>query len=169
MVNKINIIRIKKRKTCSRRPPRVFIIYVILLYFALNLQNAHKVWGRKFNHLMREYLMEYINKIELQGKVGTVRPREVNGNRVVNFSLVTDHLYKNRDGNAVSEATWFNIAAWEGRDITGLDQIVKGAVVHVTGRVRSTRFEGSDGSEKQLYEVLANKLYIVEKSPDTQQ
>ena len=112
--------------------------------------------------------MEYINRIELQGKVGTVRSNVVNGTRVVNFSLVTDYLYKTRDGNPVSEATWFNIAAWEGREITNLDQIVKGAVVHVHGRVRSAKFEGADGTEKQLYEVFANKLHTLEKVPDPQ-
>ena len=113
--------------------------------------------------------MEYINRIELQGKVGSVRSNVVNGTKVVNFSLVTDYLYKTREGNPVSETTWFNVAAGEGREITNLDQIVKGAVVHVLGRVRSTKFEGTDGTEKHLYEVFANKLQTLEKAPDPQQ
>ena len=113
--------------------------------------------------------MEYINKIELQGKVGTVRSNIVNGSRVVNFSLVTDHLYKTRDGNPVSEATWFNIVAWEGRDIQDLDHIAKGAVAHVMGRFRSSKFEGSDGNEKLMYEVFANKLEVVERTSTPQQ
>ena len=113
--------------------------------------------------------MEYINKIELLGKVGTVRTNVVNGTRVANFSLVTDFLYKTRDGNPVSEATWLNVVAWEGREIQDMDHIAKGAVVHVHGRIRSSKFEGSDGTEKQLYEVLANRLRVTEKASDTQQ
>ena len=113
--------------------------------------------------------MEYINKIELLGKVGTVRTNVVNGTRVANFSLVTDFLYKTRDGNPVSEATWLNVVAWEGREIQDMDYIAKGAVVHVHGRIRSSKFEGSDGTEKQLYEVLANRLRVTEKASDTQQ
>ena len=112
--------------------------------------------------------MEYINKIELQGKVGTVRANAVNGSKVVNFSLVTDHLYKTREGNPVSEATWFNIVAWEGKEITDMDSIAKGAVVNVQGRMRSNKFVGSDGSEKQVYEVLANKLQVLSKIAENQ-
>ncbi len=113
--------------------------------------------------------MEYINRIELLGKVGTVRTNVVNGTKVANFSLVTDFLYKTRDGNPVSEATWLNVVAWEGRDILDMDHIAKGAVVHVQGRIRSTRFEGSDGTEKHAYEVLANKLRVTEKASESQQ
>ena len=110
--------------------------------------------------------MDFINKIELQGRVGTVRTNTVNGSRVANFSLVTDFLYKTREGNPVSESTWFNIVAWEGKEILDMDKITKGATVHVTGRIRSTRFEGSDGNEKQLYEVMAGKLRVMTEAAD---
>ena len=113
--------------------------------------------------------MEYINKIELQGKVGTVRSNTVNGSRVVNFSLVTDHMYKTRDGNPVSEATWFNIVAWEGKEILDMNYIAKGAVVNVQGRIRSNKFVGSDGADKQMFEVMANRLKVIEQATDTQQ
>jgi single-strand DNA-binding protein len=118
---------------------------------------------------MREDLMDYINKIELQGKVGTVRSNVVNGSRVVNFSLVTDYLYKTREGNPVSEATWINIVAWEGKDNLNMEQIAKGATVNVQGRIRSTKFEGADGNEKQLYEVFANRLRVIERAQEAQQ
>ena len=113
--------------------------------------------------------MDYINKIELQGKVGTVRSNVVNGSKVVNFSLVTDHLYKTREGNPVSEATWFNIVAWEGRDNLDVDYIAKGAVVNVQGRIRSNKFEGADGYEKLTYEVFANRLRVIERAQEVQQ
>ena len=112
--------------------------------------------------------MEYINKIELQGKVGTVRANIVNGSKVVNFSLVTDHLYKTREGHPVSESTWFNIVAWEGREITDMDDLATGAVVSVIGRMRRNKFVGSDGAEKQLYEVLANKMQVLSKTAESQ-
>ena len=36
--------------------------------------------------------MEHINRIELQGHVGTVRTNEVSGKKVVNFSLATEYF-----------------------------------------------------------------------------
>ena len=42
--------------------------------------------------------MDHINRIELQGRVGTVRTNIIGDNMVANFSLVTEYLYKTRDG-----------------------------------------------------------------------
>lgn len=104
--------------------------------------------------------IEHINKIELQGHVGTVRYNEYNGSKVINFSLATELLYKTRDG-ATSETTWHNIVAWEGKDMPDFVKITKGTPVNVTGRLRTTRYTSTDGSEKQYYEVLANKILIL--------
>ena len=61
--------------------------------------------------------MEHINKVEIRGNVGTVRMNEHNGKKVVNFSVVTDFLYKSREGIPLSETTWHNVVAWSGKDI----------------------------------------------------
>jgi len=41
-----------------------------------------------------------------------------------------------------------------------------GVPVYVTGRLRTTRYTGADGTEKQIYEVLANRLRILEEEPE---
>ena len=107
--------------------------------------------------------MEHINRIELKGRVGTVRSNTVNESRVVNFSLVTDLLYRNRNGEPISEATWFNVVAWEGKEIFDLHKVEKGASVHLIGRMRTTKYTNSEGVEKQFYEVLATKMRISEE------
>lgn len=105
--------------------------------------------------------MEHINRIELQGRVGTIRTNIVGENTVANFSLVTEYLYKTRDGGAANETTWHQITAWEGRDMPDLNTITKGTVLNVTGRLRSFRYTNSEGTEKQLYEVIASKIRIL--------
>lgn len=107
--------------------------------------------------------MENINKIELQGFVGNVRTNEYNGSKVANFSLATETIYKARDGSPISETTWHNIVAWEGKDIQNIDRIAKGKAVYVTGRLRTCRYTGTDGTEKQFYEVLAGKVRLIEE------
>ena len=112
-------------------------------------------------HINNQFIMEHIehiNKIELQGHVGTVRTNEVNGSKVVNFTMATDYIYKSREGNIVSESTWHNIVAWENSQLGDLDKIVKGMPVNVIGRLRVSRYTSADGVEKQYYEVMANKL-----------
>lgn len=107
--------------------------------------------------------IEHINRIELQGHVGTVRTNEFNGSKVSNFTMATELLYKSREGIATSEMTWHNIVAWEGKDMPDLDRIVKGMPVNVTGRLRTNRYTTADGIEKQYYEVLANKIRLLKE------
>ena len=105
--------------------------------------------------------IEHINRIELQGHVGTVRTNEHNGSKVVNFTMITDFLYKTREGTAVNEGMWHNIVAWSGRDVQDLDKIEKGVPVYVTGRLRVNRYTSADGTEKLFYEVMANKVRVL--------
>ncbi len=105
--------------------------------------------------------IEHINRIELQGIVGTVRTNEHNGSKVANFTMITDFLYKTREGNAVNESMWHNIVAWSGRDIRNLEKIEKGVPVHVLGRLRTSRYTSADGTEKQFYEVMASKVEVL--------
>lgn len=105
--------------------------------------------------------MEDINRIELQGRVGSVRTNEYNGTKVANFSLATDVLYKTRDGGAISETTWHNVVAWESKDVPNVHSITKGMPIYVAGRLRATKITNLDGTEKTYYEVLANKLKFV--------
>ena len=105
--------------------------------------------------------MDHINRIELQGRVGTVRTNIVGENMVANFSLVTEYLYKTRDGGAVNETTWHQVTAWEGRDMPDLSAITKGMQLNVTGRLRTFKYTNAEGQERQMYEVVANRIRFI--------
>ena len=105
--------------------------------------------------------MEHINRIELQGRVGTVRTNTVNGTMVANFSIATDFLYKNRDGAGVSETTWHNVVAWNSKDMPDLSRLCVGMPVYVCGRIRTTKYTAADGSEKHYNEVMANRIRFI--------
>lgn len=105
--------------------------------------------------------IEHINKVELQGHVGTVRANEHNGVKVVNFTLATELLYKTREGAAVVETTWHNVVVWDSTQMPDLNEITKGAPINVTGRIRVNRMKLADGTEKQFYEILANRIRIL--------
>mgnify|MGYP006330574667 CR=1 FL=1 len=110
--------------------------------------------------------MENINRIELQGRVGTIRTNIVGSTKVANFSLATDYLYKGRDGMAISETTWHNVVAWANKDMPDLDTINKGTPLNVTGRIRTNKYTSADGTEKFFYEILAYRIRKVEDSQD---
>ena len=103
-----------------------------------------------------------INRVELQGRVGTVRVQSLDGQMVSNFSLLTEHHYVLKDGShAVCESCWHNVVAFEGGEVdtTGL---TRGSVVHLSGRLRNSRYTAADGSERMFMEVIAAALRVVE-------
>lgn len=111
--------------------------------------------------------MEHINRIEIQGRIGTVRHNTVNDTNVVNFSVVTDLLYKGKDGVPVSETTWHQVTAWEGRETQDCRKLEKGTAVNVIGRMRTVKYTNSEGVEKTLHEVLASRLRIIREDQES--
>ena len=107
--------------------------------------------------------MEQLNRIEIRGHVGNVNVVAVGDAKVAHFSVVTNFAYKSRNNEPVIETTWHNITAWSGKGMPDFRKIQKGSCVYVTGRVRVQKFNGVDGTEKQFFEVLANRVAIIDK------
>lgn len=110
--------------------------------------------------------MEFMNKIELRGIVGTSSLNRVGDNQVCRFSIATDYSYKDRDGNPVVDTTWFNVTAWEGKNIPDLRSVIRGTIVQVTGRVRTYKYTTADGEVKSSWEVIARRVTILEPDDD---
>ena len=150
---------IKKQKNQPRTGTKLSENRIILHYFAPGRQERSQ--SRPGHITKHTCIMEQLNRIELRGNVGNVRVSDVGGNRVARFSLATNFLYKGKDSEAVVETTWHNIVAWGGKGMPDFSAIVKGAPVYVTGRLRTSRFIGNDGTEKTVYEVVASKVEII--------
>ncbi len=102
--------------------------------------------------------MEQLNKVEIQGIIGSVYVKEFGNAKVANFSVATESCHSSRDGSKVIEVTWHRVVAWEGNQIQDLSQLKKGSYVHVLGRLRIQKYIGSDGCERSTYEILANRV-----------
>lgn len=107
--------------------------------------------------------MEQLNRIEIRGIIGSVRLQNVGNNKVANISVATNYGYTSRDGSAVIETTWHYVTSWEGKDIQNLDQLKKGSFVHVIGRLRNRKYTTADGTERIVYEIVANKIELIER------
>ena len=106
--------------------------------------------------------MEQINKIEIVGLVGSVRSNMVSGNLVVNFTVATTAAYKGRDGSAIMDTTWFDVAAWEGKGMPDLSRSQKGSPVQVFGRIRMKSYTTSAGIERVEPEVRAQRVVLLD-------
>lgn len=106
--------------------------------------------------------MEQLNKIELRGNIGFVRTQRFEGTQVSHFTVATNYVYKDRNGELVIETTWHNVTAWEGRAIADVSKIVRGAKVYVCGRIKSQHYTDADGQERYSYEIQASKVSIID-------
>lgn len=50
---------------------------------------------------------QYINRVELQGIVGTSKVISIGDKKVVRFSLATNYAYKDKEGYPVIETTCY--------------------------------------------------------------
>ena len=106
--------------------------------------------------------MEFLNRLQLRGVVGRADFNAFNGARVCNFSVVTDYSTRDREGNSAIDTTWFNVSAWEGRDvIEDIYQIQKGVWVEVVGRIRVRRYTTQENEEKTALDVVARKVVVL--------
>ncbi len=104
--------------------------------------------------------MEFINRIELVGVVGMIRKQTFSGRMVANFSLVTEHSFKDTKGCIVVETTWHNVVAWQNGDMP-LDLIERGSQVCVQGRLRCRRYTSDSGEPRTSYEVVAASVSLL--------
>lgn len=108
--------------------------------------------------------MEFLNRIELRGVVGRADCNAFNNHHVCNFSVVTEASIKDREGNSVSEPTWFNVTAWDG--VQGLDDVTriqKGMWVNVIGRLRHRKYTTQDNEDRYSLDILARLVKILPK------
>ena len=106
--------------------------------------------------------MQFLNKIEIQGIVGNSSIQKVADTRLCRFSVVTELAYKGNDSTSIIESTWFNVTAWEGKDIQNLDAITRGAIVHIIGRLKCNRYVDANGNDRVQYEIIAHEVNLQE-------
>mgnify|MGYP000916018388 CR=1 FL=1 len=103
--------------------------------------------------------MQSINRVTLLGRAG--RDGDVRftsgGKAVTNFSLATDRSWKQGEGDWKKETTWHSITHW------GEIHVSKGDTLYVDGRIQVRKFEGRDGVEKTVVEVVAETVAKIQR------
>lgn len=106
-----------------------------------------------------------LNRVEVRGRVGQdPRIAKVGESSVARFSVATNEIYKDRNGDIREETTWHNISAWAGRGITDFAAVKKGTMVSVVGRLRNVKYTSVEGEDRHYQEIVATKLDVM--APD---
>lgn len=105
--------------------------------------------------------MEQLNKVCLRGFLGSVSIYNGAGRTMARMSVGTSHAYKAADGTPVIDTEWHRVICWEGKYISGLQELQKGSRVQIEGRIHYGKFTGEDMVEHFYTEILASKLEVL--------
>lgn len=101
----------------------------------------------------------YLNKVQLYGNL--TRDPEVralpSGQNVVSFSIATNRVYKDRDGQKKEQVEYHNVVAF-GRTADIIAQYMKkGRPLYVEGRLQTRSWE-SDGKKNYRTEIVVENF-----------
>jgi single-strand DNA-binding protein len=107
-----------------------------------------------------------INKVTLIGHLGgdpDVKQLE-NGVKVARFSLATNEVYKDKDGNFQETTEWHNVVVWRELAERAEKMLKKGKLVYVDGKISYRKVPAQDGGQERYYtDIVANTFRLLEK------
>lgn len=102
-----------------------------------------------------------VNQIYLLGRCGKdAEVRMAGQNKVATFSLCTGGKYKTNDGREIDDTAWHSIVAWRNLAELAEKYIKKGSKILVVGKVTYRKYAGNDGVERQVTEIIADKIEL---------
>lgn len=108
----------------------------------------------------------FINKAEILGKVGSIRVSEIEDQKMAKLTVVTQHVSKNSDGEAVIINDWHYVSMFNGAGIADVESIKPGDMVHIHGRLRTQAYVRPDGDEVRMTEIFASKVELIPGSDE---
>ena len=102
----------------------------------------------------------YLNKAIVVGNV-TQDPELKSlpsGVQVTNFSVATNRVYNDKDGNKQEQTEFHNIVVFGRQAETSAQYLNKGQQVMVEGRLQTRSWEDQNGTKKYRTEIIADRV-----------
>jgi single-strand DNA-binding protein len=105
-----------------------------------------------------------LNKVMIIGNLGKDPEMKYTpqGTPITTFSVAVSRTRKGPDGQPIDETEWFRVVAWEKLAETCNEYLRKGSKVYIEGRLQTRKYTGQDGQERQMVEVVANEMQMLD-------
>lgn len=103
------------------------------------------------------------NKVQLIGNLGG-KPEVKNtesGKKLVRFSMATNEVYRNANGEKVTETQWHNLVAWGKLADIAEKYLDKGKEVAIEGKLINRSYTDKEGNKKYITEIQVNELLML--------
>ena len=107
--------------------------------------------------------MEHINKIEIQGEVGSGIHINKSGDHIFAIIPVETVETINQDGALIFQSTWHKVEAVSSNDIPKVvfESIKPKITINVKGKLKTRRYEDGDGISTYQTYIVASKIEII--------
>jgi len=108
--------------------------------------------------------MASVNKVILVGNLGA--DPEVrylpSGDAIANIRLATTDRYKDKTSGEMKEATEWHRVVFFGRLAEIVNEYLKkGSAVYIEGRLRTRKWQGTDGQDRYSTEIVADQMQML--------
>ncbi|MGG6229473.1 single-stranded DNA-binding protein [Tenacibaculum sp. SDUM215027] len=103
------------------------------------------------------------NRVQLIGNLGNT-PEIItleSGKKLAKFTIATNEIYKNGQGEKITDTQWHNVVAWNKTAEIIEKYLEKGKEVMIEGRLTSRSFEDKEGNKRYITEVVCNELLML--------
>ena len=104
-----------------------------------------------------------VNKVILVGRLG--RDPETRytggGQAVANFTLATDESYRDRNGERQKRTEWHKIVVWGKQAEIAQQNLKKGSLVFIEGRIQSREWQDKEGQKRTSFEIVATNFRML--------
>lgn len=106
-----------------------------------------------------------VNRVVLTGRLTRDPEKRVipSGNSVVEFSIAVDKRFK-KEGEP--DAYFFRVKAWGKTADFVANYATKGRLVAVDGRLEQRKYQASDGQNREIIEVVAEDVNLLDRPRD---
>lgn len=104
-----------------------------------------------------------VNKVILVGRLGADPQLKYtpSGRANASFSLATNAVWKDQDGNQQQRTDWHRVKAWgKLAEVMG-EWLKKGSYVYLEGRIETRTYEDTNGVKKWITEVVATDMEML--------
>ena len=110
--------------------------------------------------------MPTLNRVQLIGRLGKDPESKFTptGKKVAHFSLAVSNRWKDKSGETKESTEWVNIEAWGRLGEVCQENLKKGSLVFLEGRLQTDKYEDK-GETKYYTKVVAQTLQFLDKRP----
>ncbi len=106
------------------------------------------------------------NSVRLIGHLGDdpkVRKLD-SGKTMATFTIATNEIYRDQNGNKQSETTWHKLVAWGKQADIVENYIKKGSEIAIEGKLTNRTYDDKNGEKHYITEIVVNSILMLDKS-----